>query len=40
MFVPFLTPVWGLYLTLLGKKEEVDKVVYGQDIGLDKKKAQ
>lgn len=40
MFVPFLTPVWGLYLTLLGRKEEVDKIVYGQDVALDEKKAQ
>ncbi|KAM5544556.1 hypothetical protein V8D89_001454 [Ganoderma adspersum] len=40
MCVPFLTPIWGLYLTLLGKKEEVDKVVYGQDVALDEKKAQ
>ncbi len=40
MFVPFLTPVWGLYLKLLGKKEEVDKLVYGQALSSDEKKAQ
>ncbi|KAI0350019.1 DUF1295-domain-containing protein [Trametes cingulata] len=32
MFVPFLTPVWGLLLRLQGKKEEVDALVYGQDV--------
>ncbi|KAI0663735.1 DUF1295-domain-containing protein [Cubamyces menziesii] len=37
MFVPFLTPVWGLLLQLQGKKEEVDRVVYGQDIVQEKK---
>ncbi|EJF64494.1 hypothetical protein DICSQDRAFT_178157 [Dichomitus squalens LYAD-421 SS1] len=40
MFVPFLTPVWGLYLKLLGKKEEIDKLVYGQDLPKGKKKAE
>ena len=40
MFVPFLTPVWGLYLKVLGKKEEVDKIVYGQDLPKGKKKAE
>lgn len=40
MFVPFLTPVWGLYLKVLGNKEEIDKVVFGQDLALDEKKAQ
>ncbi|KAI1797482.1 hypothetical protein LXA43DRAFT_417466 [Ganoderma leucocontextum] len=29
MFVPFLTPVWGLYLELFGRKEEVDKLAFG-----------
>ncbi|EMD33474.1 hypothetical protein CERSUDRAFT_118057 [Gelatoporia subvermispora B] len=32
MFVPFLTPVWGLWLKLWGKKEEVDEIVYGQSL--------
>ncbi|OCH90322.1 DUF1295-domain-containing protein [Obba rivulosa] len=31
MFVPFLTPVWGLWLKVLGKKEEVDEIIYGQN---------
>ena len=40
MFVPFLTPVWGLLLKLQGKKEQVDRLVYGQ-LDLDgEKKAQ
>lgn len=30
MFVPFFTPVWGLWLQLLGKKETVDEVLFGQ----------
>ena len=30
MFVPFLTPVWGLLLALQGKKEAVDRVLFGQ----------
>ncbi|KAH9945463.1 DUF1295-domain-containing protein [Epithele typhae] len=30
MFVPFLTPVWGLLLQLQGKKEKVDALVFGQ----------
>ena len=29
MFSPSLTPVWGLLLQLKGKKEEVDRIVYG-----------
>ncbi|KIK78764.1 hypothetical protein PAXRUDRAFT_834456 [Paxillus rubicundulus Ve08.2h10] len=36
MFVPLLTPVWGAWLSLQGKKEEVDELVYGQ--GADKGK--
>jgi len=32
MFVPFLTPVWGLWLKVLGKKDAVDEMVYGQDL--------
>ncbi|OSC99922.1 DUF1295-domain-containing protein [Trametes coccinea BRFM310] len=36
MFVPFLTPVWGLLLRLTGQKEEVDRLVYGQDVDKDK----
>ncbi|TCD69191.1 hypothetical protein EIP91_008487 [Steccherinum ochraceum] len=30
MFVPFLTPVWGLWLQLLGRKEEVDAQVFAK----------
>jgi hypothetical protein len=29
MFVPWLTPVWGFILQLRGKKEEIDRIVYG-----------
>ncbi|KAH7927963.1 DUF1295-domain-containing protein [Leucogyrophana mollusca] len=29
MFIPLLTPVWGFFLSLQGKKEEVDQLVYG-----------
>ena len=29
MFVPWLTPVWGFVLQIAGKKEEIDRVVYG-----------
>ncbi|KAI0749871.1 DUF1295-domain-containing protein [Daedaleopsis nitida] len=36
MFVPFLTPVWGLLLKLRGKKEAVDSIVYGQDADVKK----
>lgn len=39
MFVPFLTPVWGLWLKLLGRKEEVDAQVYGKAVK-EKKKIQ
>ena len=31
MFVPFLTPVWGLVLQLRGKKAQVDEMLFGQD---------
>jgi hypothetical protein len=31
MFVPWLTPVWGFVLQLVGKKEEIDRIVYGND---------
>lgn len=31
MFVPFLTPVWGLLLQLQGKKEQVDAMLFGND---------
>lgn len=31
MFVPFLTPVWGLLLQLQGKKAEVDAMLFGSD---------
>ncbi|KAF9243550.1 hypothetical protein BU15DRAFT_86489 [Melanogaster broomeanus] len=37
MFLPFLTPVWGLLLSLQGKKAEVDELVYGQGVGKGKK---
>ncbi|KAI0671935.1 DUF1295-domain-containing protein [Trametes maxima] len=37
MFVPFLTPVWGLLLKIQGKKEKVDRLVYGQDVVEEKK---
>ncbi|PCH42661.1 DUF1295-domain-containing protein [Wolfiporia cocos MD-104 SS10] len=30
MFVPFLTPVWGLLLQVRGKKEQVDEMLFGQ----------
>ncbi|KZT73507.1 DUF1295-domain-containing protein [Daedalea quercina L-15889] len=30
MFVPFLTPVWGLLLLLKGKKAQVDEMLFGQ----------
>ncbi|TFK91404.1 DUF1295-domain-containing protein [Polyporus arcularius HHB13444] len=40
MFVPFLTPVWGLLLKLRGKKEQVDRLVYGQLELEDDKKTQ
>lgn len=29
-FVPWLTPVWGFLLQLRGKKEEIDRIVYGR----------
>ena len=29
MFIPWLTPFWGLVLKLRGKKGEIDKIVYG-----------
>ncbi|CCL98384.1 uncharacterized protein FIBRA_00379 [Fibroporia radiculosa] len=31
MFVPLLTPVWGLLLQLRGKKAAVDEILFGQD---------
>ncbi|EIW57764.1 DUF1295-domain-containing protein [Trametes versicolor FP-101664 SS1] len=40
MFAPFLTPVWGLLLQLQGKKEKVDRLVYGQDVAEEQKKIQ
>lgn len=39
MFVPILTPVWGLLLQLRGKKEETDAIVYGSGKVLGKLKA-
>lgn len=38
MFVPFLTPVWGVLLKLQGDKTHVDELVYGQ--GLKAKKTE
>lgn len=29
MFIPWLTPIWGFVLQLRGKKEEIDRIVYG-----------
>ncbi len=29
MFVPFLTPVWGALLSLIGGKREVEELVWG-----------
>jgi hypothetical protein len=29
MFVPWYTPFWGFVLQLRGKKEEIDRIVYG-----------
>ena len=29
MFAPWLTPLWGFVLRLRGRKEEIDKIVYG-----------
>ena len=37
MFVPILTPVWGLLLSLRGKKAEADRLVFGQDASEKKK---
>ncbi|KAI0346184.1 DUF1295-domain-containing protein [Trametopsis cervina] len=37
MFVPFLTPVWGLLLQLQGKKEKVDTLLFGQETAVVKK---
>ncbi|KAI0090243.1 DUF1295-domain-containing protein [Irpex rosettiformis] len=31
MFVPFLTPVWGLLLQLQGTKGEIDRMLFGED---------
>jgi len=32
MFVPFLTPVWGLVLQLRGRKAQVDEMLFGQGL--------
>jgi len=32
MFVPWLTPIWGFILQLRGKKEEIDRIVYGDGV--------
>ncbi len=29
MFVPYLTPVWGMLLNLTGGKREVEELVWG-----------
>lgn len=34
MFVPFLTPVWGILLKLTGGKEQVEELVWGQKLEL------
>ena len=43
MFVPFLTPVYGAILKVLGEKEEIDRIVYGdimtKDLDLAAKKS-
>jgi hypothetical protein len=31
MFVPWLTPVWGMLLSLTGRKGEVEELVWGSD---------
>lgn len=38
MFVPFLTPVWGLLLRLTGRKETVEVLVWGRKVELNGKK--
>ncbi len=38
MFVPFLTPVHGWVLQLLGKKEYCERLVYGTAQGREVKK--
>ena len=35
MFVRFLTPVYGAVLKLMGEKEEVDRIVYGDIMSKD-----
>ena len=30
MFVPFLTPLWGMWLSVLGKKEEADRKLFAK----------
>ncbi|OBZ72701.1 hypothetical protein A0H81_07519 [Grifola frondosa] len=37
MFVPLLTPVWGLLLKIRGKKDEVDELLFGQGRATDEK---
>ena len=32
MFVPWLTPVWGMLLSLTGRKGEVEELVWGSDV--------
>ncbi|THH16316.1 hypothetical protein EUX98_g9321 [Antrodiella citrinella] len=39
MFVPFLTPVWGLWLQLQGRKDEVDAELFG-NVSKESKKTQ
>ncbi|EKM58479.1 uncharacterized protein PHACADRAFT_252828 [Phanerochaete carnosa HHB-10118-sp] len=38
MFVPFLTPVWGFFLQLQGKKADVDALLFGHDVKLVEEK--
>lgn len=38
MFVPFLTPVWGQWVKLLGVKPQVDKLLFGKGVKAEVKK--
>jgi hypothetical protein len=33
MFTPLLTPVWGMLAQVRGRKEKLDRVVFGQKVG-------
>lgn len=37
MFVPFLTPIWGWLLSLQGRKEKIDQMLFGQETAVVKK---